>query len=161
LWQDVAAVLTFALLDYIVRFNWLRWALYSLAIVYIAINVAVVRVLFSPLTLPMIRAARGPLADSMTHYLTAKNVGAMAAGVFVVVILPIALARWRPRNRNGVFASVCLSVAFVALGPTAVSKVDTAGRYRNAFGALWPAHIAPSAGDKQDRNWRTSPFPIG
>jgi len=64
LWQDVAVVLAFFLMDDALRHNWLGWTFYGLIVAYVALNVPVARVLSSPLTLPMIRAAGGPLADS-------------------------------------------------------------------------------------------------
>src|SRR5262245_43036422 len=77
LWHDAFIALAFAMIDRAIRVRWLRWGLYTLIIAYITVNVPVTRVLSSPLTLPMIRAARGPLSDSMVYHLTARNIGAM------------------------------------------------------------------------------------
>ena len=51
----------------------LAWGVYALLVVYAAINVPVTLVLSTPLTWTMMRAARGPLADAVFHYLTAAN----------------------------------------------------------------------------------------
>ena len=47
--------------------------LYWSAAIYAAINIPVAAVLSTPLTWPMLRAARGPLADSLLLYLTWPN----------------------------------------------------------------------------------------
>ena len=75
LWQDVAVVLAFAMLDYTVQREWFGRTLYVLVVGYVALNVPIARVLSSPLTLPMMRAAGGPLADSVRYYLTLRNLG--------------------------------------------------------------------------------------
>ena len=56
-------VLLVAAIDRVVRPVWLRWSVYGLAVIYTALNVALVHVLSSPMTWPMLRAARGTLAD--------------------------------------------------------------------------------------------------
>jgi glucan phosphoethanolaminetransferase (alkaline phosphatase superfamily) len=158
LWQDVAVVLVFLLIDYVVRREWFGWTLYGLVVTYVALNVPITRVLSSPLTLTMLRAAGGPLADSVRHYLTANGLEAIALTLAAAVFLPMSMVRWKPR-RGIAQLSLILSVAVVASGPYANSKVDTAGRYRNAIGALWPAHIRETGNLQQNRDWRVSPFP--
>ena len=67
-WQDAAVVLVFAAAEW-----WLGpreravWAIYAALALYVALNIPVVRVLSTPLTWFMWRAARGPLADSIGH----------------------------------------------------------------------------------------------
>src|SRR5438093_8747697 len=159
-WQDLAAVITLSVLDYVIhraRFGWAGWALYGLAVAYVALNVSIVRVLSSPLTLPMMRAARGPLADSIKYSLTGPNIGAILIVVCTGIVLPVALARWRP-GRGTVIGLLVVSIGVVAAGPKAISKIDTAGRYRNAFGALWPVRVDESK-RQETQNWRISPFP--
>ena len=158
LWQDVAAAMVFAIVDYIVRRDWFGWTLYGVLVGYVALNVPIARVLSSPLTLPMIRATGGPLSDSIRYYITLKNVGAIALVTIIGAVLPIGFARWRPR-RAAIIAVFAAGLAIVAPGPYAISKVDTAGRYRNALGALWPVRAAGPAKRAGTTNWRTSPFP--
>src|SRR5262245_30888142 len=76
-WQDGVVALMFGALDSAIKRPWFGWTLYSAAIPYVAINVAVERVLSSPLTWPMIGAARGALSDSIRHHATAVNVTLM------------------------------------------------------------------------------------
>ena len=60
------------------------------------VNVPVTLVLSTPLTWTMMRAARGPLADAVLHYLTAGNLLALVAPVVLAVALPLMLRRRRP-----------------------------------------------------------------
>jgi phosphoglycerol transferase MdoB-like AlkP superfamily enzyme len=159
LWQDLATSLAFALVDYVVRREWFGWAAYALAAAYAALNVGITRVLFSPLTLPMIRAAGGPLADSIKSYLTLTNAGAIGLTVAASFGFPLLLAAKVRRGASFPAYLVAACLALTAAGPYAISKVDTAGRYRNAFGALWPLHLARANDIPKDRDWRTSPFP--
>src|ERR1700741_2169903 len=66
-WQDVLVALAFAGLDHGLRKRIgvtprISWGLYWVLAIYAAINVPVARALSTPLTWPMIRSARGPLA---------------------------------------------------------------------------------------------------
>lgn len=85
LWQDLLLALLFAGLDLWVRRRWLAWTLYAILVAYIALNVPVERVLSTPLTWPLLRAAGAPLADSVWHYATLDN------GMFVFLILAAGL----------------------------------------------------------------------
>jgi hypothetical protein len=158
-WQDVAVVLVFAILDYTIWREGSRWMLYAIIVAYVALNVPIARVLSSPLTLPMIRAARGPISDSIKYYLTVTNIGAITLVVCTGIVLPIGFPRLKSRRPRIVAVLIVASLAVVAAGPYAVSRVDTAGRYRNAIGALWPAHIANPGQRPEKQNWRASPFP--
>jgi hypothetical protein len=158
LWQDVGAALGLALLDYIGRTNWIGWSTYGLAVAYTAINVGIVRVLYTPLTLPMIRAAGGPLADSIRYYLTLKNVSAMAATIAAGILLPVVVRKKIGLAHGATNYLLVGAFLFAATGPYATSKIDTAGRYRNSFGALWPVHVARASNIPQNQKWRTSPF---
>lgn len=160
LWQDIAVAGGFGLFDYVIRRRWLGWFVYGVAVAYISINVAVMRVLFSPLTLPMIRAAGGPLADSIQYYFTFTNAAALTASLATGVLLPLIISAMNvPRRNTFTRCSMVFGVAVLAAGPFAVSKIDTSGRYRNAFGALWPARLPGVPGEVGAQLWRTSPFP--
>jgi phosphoglycerol transferase MdoB-like AlkP superfamily enzyme len=161
LWQDIAVAIVFAVFDYLTGWRWLNWIVYGLAVIYVSINVAVVRVLFSPLTPSMLRAAGGPLADSIRYYLTHQNITAMAATIAAGAVLPVLMTVLRPSlQRTSVKCSIAFAVALLAAGPYAISKVDTGGRYRNAFGALWPVHLQHVPGPAAAQQWRASPFPV-
>jgi phosphoglycerol transferase MdoB-like AlkP superfamily enzyme len=155
LWQDVSVALLFFLVDRGLKRPALAWGLYALLVAYTAINVPVALVLSTPLTWTLMRAARGPLADAVLHYLTAINLAALAAPVVVSVALPLMFRRRTAAVRLWV---VILAGAIVAAGPFAASRVDTHGLHRNAFGAMLATSLprvepAPGAAD-----WRASPF---
>ena len=160
LWQDVAVVLAFAIVDYAVRRDWLGWTLYAFIVGYVAFNVPIARVLSSPLTLSMIRAAGGPLSDSVRYYLTPKNVGSMALILAAGTLLPMCFAQWKPRRPRTIAALIVVSLSVTLAGPYAISRVDTVGRYRNAIGALWPAHLRFRNDRPTNQDWRASPFPV-
>lgn len=134
LWQDVLVVIAFAVLDLLARRRaWIGWALYAAVAVYAAANVPVARVLGTPLTRPMLRAADAPLADSIAHHATAANLALPALVLVAAAALPRLLRRTRPRH---VLAGVAAAVPVVALGPFATTRVETLGAHRNAVVAL-------------------------
>ncbi len=92
-WQDLLAALIFAALDFAIRREWFGWALYGATVAYVAVNVPISRVLSSPLTWPMMRAARGALSDSIKHHVTPGNVAPMFLIVFAGVALPLLFHR--------------------------------------------------------------------
>lgn len=154
-WQDVCAALLFFAFDRTVKRPALAWSLYILLVLYAAINVPVTLVLSTPLTSTMMRAARGPLTDAVAHYLTATNLAALITPLIVAVALPSILRRRQVPVR---LWAVGLAVAIVAIGPLAVSRVDTRGLHRSALGALIATSVSrvePAAGAA---DWRASPF---
>lgn len=156
LWQDVLVVFLFVVIDAFARRPRLAWLVYGLCVGYIALNVPVTRVLSTPLTWTILRAARGPLADAVLHYVTLATLAALAAPLAVGVLTPRALSRCRVRLSPLLAAG---AIALVALGPFASSRVDTRGAHRNAFGALAAtsmSRLAASSGEEED--WRKSPF---
>src|SRR5213594_1197328 len=93
IWQDLLVALAFLLLDLRARRSRAAWALYGLVVVYTAINVPLIRVLSSPLTLPMLRATRGMLADSIVHHFSAGNLLLLALVLALGAALPCLLRR--------------------------------------------------------------------
>jgi phosphoglycerol transferase MdoB-like AlkP superfamily enzyme len=154
LWQDALVALIFGTADYLIKRPKVMWAIYGMVVVYTAVNVPVARILSSPLSWNMMRAARGPLQDSITHYLTPLNIGSIAAVLLVGVFLPLLLHRihFKPRPWMPIAA-----VLLAAMGPLATTRIETSGFHRNAYGALWPARL-PGA-DSKIVAWRISPFP--
>ena len=133
----------------------LSWGLYALLVVYTAINVPIALVLSTPMTWAMMRAARGPLADAVLHYVTATNLAALAAPIVVAVTIPLVFWRRPFAVRPWFVVTAC---AIVVTGPFAVSRVDTHGLHRNAVGALIATslrRVEPAAGAA---DWRASPF---
>jgi len=155
LWQDVCVTLLFFVIDRGLRRSGLAWGMYAVLVGYTAINVPVALVLSTPLTSTMMRAARGPLADAVFHYLTAANLVALVVPVIVAVALPL-MFRGRPVAVR--YWAVVSAGAIVAIGPLAVSRVETHGLHRNAIGAIVATslpRVEPAAGAA---DWRASPF---
>jgi lipoteichoic acid synthase len=132
-WQDVLAALVFLAVDAILRRPAFAWLLYGVAVAYVAVNVPIAVVLGTPLTWTMMRAAGGPLADSIGHYFTPFNVGSLVLVAGAGVLLPIVLAR---RRGEPSWPVVAAAIVIVATGATAESRIETRGLQRNAFGAL-------------------------
>jgi lipoteichoic acid synthase len=132
-WQDVLAALVFLAVDrFLQRLAFAR-LLYGVAVAYVAINVPVAVVLGTPLTWTMMRAAGGPLADSIGHYFTPFNVGSLVLVAVAGALLPMVLAR---RRVNPSWSVVAAAMVFVTIGAAADSRIETRGLQRNAFGAL-------------------------
>ena len=103
LWQDVLAALLFAALDLLVQkarvMNRLAWLIYWALALYAAINIPVGRAVSTPLTWPMLHAARGPLADSLLLYATFANVLLVLVTLLAAGLLPV-LLRLVPRRQD-------------------------------------------------------------
>jgi lipoteichoic acid synthase len=131
LWQDALVVLLFAIVELLIGARRpVAWAIYAVLALYVAINVPVGRVLSTPLTWSMWRAARGALADSIWHDVTWQNVLWLTAVLIVAALAPLFLRR---APRNPLLAALAL---IVGLGPSAAARVDTLGLERNAWTAL-------------------------
>ncbi len=127
-WQDVLVAGIFAALERMLpkpASRLLYWAL----VLYAAINIPVARAVSSPLTWPMLRAARGPLSDSFRIYLTWQNLTLMA----LVVLLAAAPLRV---NRPGIRAWLFVALPVLTLGPVASARIETLGLHRNPILAL-------------------------
>ena len=152
-WQDAAVVLVFAAVEW-----WLGprqravWAVYAALALYVALNIPVGRVLSTPLTWFMWRAARGPLADSIGHYATWQNVTLCGSVAAIAAVAP-AIFRWTPRPP--VLAALVLCVM---LGPAAVARVDTLGLDRNAWTALIATAMPRMVSRASDGDWRATRF---
>ena len=155
LWQDVLVALLFFIADARLKRPRVAWVMYAALVAYVALNVPVTRVLSTPLTWTMLRAARGPLADAVLHYVTFGNVVALAIPVALGVILPVLLARQRVAPRPSVLVA---ALVVVVIGPFASSRVDTRGLHRNALGALAATSVTRLAAAGGSDDWRDSPF---
>lgn len=161
-WQDLLAALVFAAADFALR-RWrlgrrLVWGLYGAAVTYVAVNVAVARVLSSPLTWPMLRAARGALSDSIRHHATPGSIALMALIVAAGAALPPLVRRAGPRSRAACAALIVAACGVILLGPLATSRVETVGLHRNAALALAATALPRIASEPADDDWRASPF---
>jgi arylsulfatase A-like enzyme len=135
-WQDAAVALAFGAFEITLRRlggTRVVWAAYWAIVIYTAINIPVGRAVSTPLTRPMLRAARGPLADSMRAYVTATNILLVAFVLAAAAGLPW-LMRRVPRQFTRL-AAAC-AIAIILVGPMAGRRVDTRGMDRNALTAL-------------------------
>ena len=155
IWQDAAVALLFFTVALLVRPAWPMRIVYGALVGLSAINVPVARVLSSPLTASMLRAARGTLADSILLYATPINLLLITGLVALGVVLPVAFRRSLPRPRLWLAAGALL----VALGPLATSRIDTAGLERNPLVAIARTSLHRVRAAAGDADWRTSAFP--
>jgi len=166
-WHDAAIALAFAAAATIREKSPAVRSLYAVLALYVAVNVPVTRVLSTPMTWPMWRAARGPLSDSIMVYATWDNVLLTMTVVLLAIGLPFAFAAARLTT----FAKATVVkkprapfwalIGIVALGPIAARHVDTRGLERNAWTALaataMPRAPARAPGARSTR-WTTSGF---
>jgi glucan phosphoethanolaminetransferase (alkaline phosphatase superfamily) len=153
-WHDVAVGAAFWAIDRLLGRPRLMWAPYAMIAAYAAINVPVTRVLSSPLTIPMWRAARGPLTDSIASYVTATNLTLIAVVLGVAVAAPMLISRLPHIFR---FALVAVAAIVLAIGPLALRHVDTLGLHRNAITALVATSFPRLAAQPATGDWRSSP----
>jgi len=150
-WQDAGAALVFAAIDArLAARRRAAWGAYAVAAVYAALNVPVVRVLSTPLTAPMWRAARGTIADSIRLYATWPNALLI---VFACAVACVAPSCTRRVTRTHLAAPLC---ACVLLGPLAAARVDTAGLERNAWTALAMSLMPHVAAYGAESDWRAA-----
>jgi hypothetical protein len=154
-WQDLLFVAAFAAVDRVLNRPKIGWALYALAALYIAVNVPIERTLSTPLTWPLLHAARGTLADSIAHHVTIANAVCLTAMLGAAAALPFLLRRL-PQRRYIVALAVC--IVLLPLGPFASSRVETRGMHRNVFAALVTSMLPRITGSDMDADWRESPF---
>lgn len=159
-WHDVAVALAFWLTDRFTRRSRWMWVPYAGLVVFAAINVPVTRALSSPLTVPMLRAAGGPLLDSVLHYATAGNLIRMAVVLAAGAGLPFLLSRLPAGVRTTVAIA---SIAAMLAGPMAVARIDTMGLHRNSVTAVITTLRPRVAARHAAGDWRASPFvqPVG
>ncbi|PYT26932.1 MAG: hypothetical protein DMG58_21470 [Acidobacteria bacterium] len=160
LWQDVLAALLFAALDLLVQkarvMNRLAWLIYWALALYAAINIPVGRAVSTPLTWPMLRAARGPLADSLLLYATFANVLLVLVTLLAAGLLPVLL---RLVPRRVLLATAAAGLLLMSLGPVASARVETLGLERNVFAALIPSTLPSVRPAPAPADWRSSRFP--
>jgi hypothetical protein len=162
LWQDLLFVVCFAGLEVALHPRGLRaagWCLYAGLALYIAVNVPIACQLSTPLTWPMVRAARGTLADSIAYHVTWANVLRIVLVLAIAAALPLLLRRYWDRFSTrwlGIAAVTALLLA--TLGPFAAARVPTLGLERNVVAALVTTALPRVTALDVDGDWRASPF---
>ena len=156
-WQDVLVAVLFGVADRLVRRPAMTWTGYALIAGYVALNVPISLELSSPLSISMLRAARGPLSDSVAAAFTVRNVSAIAAVLATAIAAPMAFARLR-MPAPGRMAAV-VAMAWIACGAAVSTHLDTRGLHRNALGALIPAAVPVAASGSSIGDWRAPVAP--
>jgi arylsulfatase A-like enzyme len=152
-WHDALVILLAVALDFaLARHPRIAWTTYGVLALYVAMNIPVMRVLSTPLTWAMWRAARGPLLDSIRFYVTWDNALLFFAVLAVAAVAPIAFRRAR-------YGPLIAGVAAVALlGPLAQHRVETLGLERNAWTALIATSLPRISSRPNAAEWRAAGF---
>jgi hypothetical protein len=158
LWHDAAIALLFAAMDRRLRVRpRMAWTLYALVVAYIVINVPITRVMSTPMTWTMWRAAGGALSDSILLYVTLPNVLWIVTIVTAAAVGPLAdqvLNRTLGHAGNPSRVLMAFLVAIVGLGPLAGVRVDTHGLERNAWSALIVSALPRLSASASSADWR-------
>lgn len=161
-WQDALVALAFGAFDIAMQRlpanNRIVWMVYGALAIYTAINIPVGRALSTPLTRPMLRAARGPLADSMLFYLTRTNILLVASVLAASAGLPWLMRRAPLQLAK--MAVVCAAGVCVVCGPIASRRADTGGMDRNVVTALIGTRSPRVAANTRMTEWRESRFEV-
>ena len=155
LWQDILFALGFAAIDSLLRRPKIAWGLYGIVALYVALNVPLCCTLSTPLTWPLLRAARGTLADSIAYHITAANLLRFMAVVLAAVLLPLAMRR---PSRRLLVAAAIVGIVLAPLGRLATAHVETLGLHRNFFVALAVSLMPRVTALDQRGDWRSSLF---
>ena len=157
LWQDLLIVLLFAGVERsTARRPWIAWAAYFTTSVYVALNLPLLRLMSSPITLPMLRATGSTLGDSIRHHLTGENLTLIGLVLGAAGVLPLVLRRVQLGARLRLGLGI-VAAAFVVLGPVAAARVDTGGLHRNVYLALLETALPRVAAQAIEADWRRSP----
>jgi phosphoglycerol transferase MdoB-like AlkP superfamily enzyme len=148
-WQDALIALLFAALEWRLPAR-VTWSLYWTLSIFAAFNIPIVRAVSTPLTLAMLRAARGPLSDSFLVYITWQNAALVALTLAAAALFPRVLRRVPTR------AFVTATLPIVVLGPIASARVETLGLHRNAVVAIIRSALPEISASASTEDWRTS-----
>jgi len=158
-WQDAMVALAFGALDIALQrvsaTPLIAWTAYWALVIYAVINIPVGRALSTPLTPPMLRAARGPLSDSILVFVTISNALPVMSVLALAAALPIVI-RMLPRNM--IRLALVFAMTVVLIGLTASSRVDTRGMDRNVITALVRVGLPPASVRGGATEWRESRF---
>jgi glucan phosphoethanolaminetransferase (alkaline phosphatase superfamily) len=166
-WQDALIAGLFGVVDSGVTrisksnasvFKWSQtaiWIIYSFIVLYTAINVPVALVLSTVLTWPLLRAAGGPLTDSIALYLNFHNVGLILLIIGVAVVLPLLFRR---SQRGPQIVTAFLIAVLLLAGPSCTKQIDTSGMHRNAILTLILTAFPSSPVKSTVADWHAGSF---
>ena len=156
LWQDALVAIAFAGVDWVFQKRaWVGWIVYVALVTYVIVNVPVARMMSGPLTLAMLRGARGTLGDSISHQVTVANVAIVGGLVLAAGLLPWLMKRM---SRRSLLVALAAGVLLVIVGPIAVVQIETMGRHRNALAVLVTSAFPRVQARDYAGDWRSSPF---
>lgn len=112
--------------------NRVGWLVYSLVALYVAVNVPIARVFSTPLTYSMLGATGGALSDSISAYVSASNLLALAGVVVVAAVAPRIIARVVSERTTWAFCALGL-LATAGGGALLAPRIETLGLHRNAL----------------------------
>lgn len=134
IWQDALAALLFHAITRLTRNHRLMWGVYTCVVAYVAINIPLVRVMSTPLTLPLQRAASGALSDSIAHYIEWKALAFVVTALASGILVPLGLRAIQSRHRKSMEAGALgVGGLLVIIGFSLVGRVETHGLERNVF----------------------------
>ena len=139
-----------------VRMTHVVTVVYWIIVGWAAINIPVGRVLGTPLTLPMLQATGGALADSLRLHMTPANLLLMTGTIASAASLPRALSRLRQTPRRLILGA---ALTLSALGPWSMRHADANGIDRSGVMAFADSLRPHVTADSDRRDWRHSPFP--
>jgi hypothetical protein len=131
LWQDM---LSAALL--VLVFRWSRraaWILYAIGVLHFAISMPLLRLMTTPLTVPLLNAGSGTLADSISHHVDLVNLGLIAGTLFLGGVFPFLFRRLGERIPPVLYAPAALCVL---AGFLLTRSSDLQGLHRNSVFAF-------------------------
>src|SRR5262249_44636026 len=104
---------------------------------------------------PLLRAARGALADSIAHHVTAANLVCVVVMAAAAAVLPVVLRRI---GRRWFLAGVAACIVLVPLGPLASARIEARGPHRHCFAALVATALPRITPIANDADWQASPL---
>lgn len=156
-WQDALFSIGFVLLETAFPVKRGLVLIYWSLVFFAAINVPVTRVLSTSLTWPILRAAGGPLSDSIVLYLTVSNIALMGIVLLAGGLVPKILERGSGHRR-----AATVTLAAIGLGGFCSSHLlETRGLHRNVWVTLAITALPRIGAMQGDENWRASPFADG
>ena len=156
LWQDLLVAGVLGALELWRGRSAILWVAYGALSLLAAIDVPVMRVLSTPITWPMLRAARGTLADSMLHHASAAALLQVGLVLALAAVLPILFRRITARRLSIALAA---AVPLILLGVMGSSRIETEGLHRNSAVALIGGALPRISARDGVRPWRESPLP--